>query len=140
MKILECCPRDSTIRQDIYLNKAAHLASRSSLNQRHGCIVVLNDEIISIGWNHNGFNSCELFSIHAEMDALRKIKRSVDLSSAEMYVVRIGSVNTGSPFKLSKPCELCARGILNRNIGKIYYSWSNMLERNPRNRNNYRFI
>ena len=137
VRVLECCPRESTDKQLIFLNKAAQYAERSTLNQRHGCVVVINDEIISTGWNHNYMCSCQVCSIHAEMDALRKIKRNVDLTCAEMYVVRIGPPSKGSPLKLSKPCESCTRGIIHRNLGKVFYSWSFVPERNPRNRNNY---
>ena len=69
---------------------------------------------------------------------------------AEMYVVRIGSESRGyaasNPafLKLSRPCEGCTRGILHRNIGKVYYSWSEIpsSEINPkyRNINNYKWI
>ena len=137
MNILEVQPKDSTIRQNNFLNKAAQLALRSNMNQRHGCVVVLNDEIISCGWNHNYNYMYHNFSIHAEMDALRKIKKNVDLSVAEMYVVRIGP-HKYSPLKLSKPCECCTKGIIVRNIGKVFYSWS-IMELNPRNRNNYSY-
>lgn len=63
-------------------------------------------------------------SCHAEYDALRKIKKTFDLTSAEMYVVRIGTDKMGYPLKLSKPCEGCRKLIERAQIAKVYYSWS----------------
>lgn len=133
-------PKDSTERQNYFLNKAAQLAIRSNLNHRHGCVVVngQTNEIISTGFNHTSEHMFHSFSMHAEIDALRKIKKNVDLTTAEMYVVRIGPESLGNPLKLSKPCEGCAKQILKVSIGKVYYSWSD-IDYDPKSINKYKY-
>jgi deoxycytidylate deaminase len=124
---LEALPKESNDRQEFFLNKAAQMAFRSTMGHRHGCIIVDKDHhtIISTGFNHTYIHLYHKFSIHAEVDALQKIKKNLDLSNCEMYVVRIGP--HGFPLKLSKPCEGCTKIILQSGIGKVYYSWSNII-------------
>lgn len=122
MQIVEVNAKDMNERQFIFFKKAAQHAYRSNLTQRHGCVVVLNDEIISTGFNHTYVHLYHKFSLHAEVDALRKIKRNVDLSNAELYVVRIGPESKGSPLRMSKPCDGCEKIIFKSKVGKVYYS------------------
>jgi deoxycytidylate deaminase len=117
-------PKDCTPLQRQFMDKAAAVAFRSNMAHRHGCIIVLNGEIIARGFNHTGHHLCHMFSYHSEVDALRKIKRNVDLSGAEMYVVRIGTERMGNPLKFSRPCSGCTEAILKAGVGKVYYSWS----------------
>jgi deoxycytidylate deaminase len=70
---------------------------------------------------------CHGFSIHAEVDALTKVKgRKNILSEAELYVARIGKFNPAAPstfcLKYSKPCRECSKAILKQGIRKVYYS------------------
>lgn len=118
-------PKDPDNRQCFYLRKAAQLAFRSNLTQRHGCVIVnsLTDEIISTGYNHTYIHMCHRLSCHAEYDALRKVKKDVNMANVEMYVVRIGPESLGNPLKLSKPCTYCTKMIQKANIGRIFYSW-----------------
>jgi len=140
LKKIQEVPKDSNERQNYFLHKAAQLAFRSNLNHRHGCVVVNSqtNEIISTGYNHTSEHLFHSFSMHAEIDALRKIKRNMDLSNAEMYVVRIGPESLGNPLKLSKPCEGCAKQILKVNLGRVYYSWSD-IEYVPKSKNKYKY-
>jgi deoxycytidylate deaminase len=117
-------PKDCTPLQRQFMEKAARIACRSNMTHRHGCIVVINGEIISEGFNHTGRHLCHMFSYHSEVEALRKIKRKVDLSAAEMYVVRIGTERMGNPLKYSRPCVGCTEAILRAGVGKVFYSWS----------------
>jgi deoxycytidylate deaminase len=112
-------------RQTFYMQKAAKLAFRSNLVQRHGCVVVNSQtgEIISTGYNHTYIHMYHKYSCHAEYDALRKLKRTMDLSNAEMYIVRIGPESLGNPLKLSRPCDGCTKLILKANVGRVFYSW-----------------
>lgn len=124
--VQEKVPQDCDARQEFFMRKAAQLAFKSNMGHRHGCLVVINDEIISTGYNHTKIHFYHNWSCHAEIDALRKIKRNVDLSNAEMYVVRIGPESLGHPFKMSKPCEGCEAAILKCGIKRVYYSWSHV--------------
>lgn len=129
-------------KQEYFMNKAAQLAFRSNLGHRHGCIIVddSTSEILSTGYNHTKIHMYHKLSCHAEIDALMKIKRNVDLSNSKMYIVRIGSDNLGNPLKMSKPCEGCTKAILKSGIKKVYYSWSNIdYSINSKKNNKYNF-
>lgn len=120
-------PKNRTEKQEYFLNKAAQIASNSNMAQRHGCVIIdENDEILSTGYNHTTTYMSHRWSIHAEIDAIRKIKKNIDLSNTELYVVRIGTDRSGNPLKMSKPCDDCTRQILKSGIGKIYYTWSHI--------------
>lgn len=120
-------PKYRTEKQEYFLNKAAQIALKSNMGQRHGCVIIdENGEILSTGYNHTTTHMCHKWSIHAEIDAIRKIKKNIDLSNVELYVVRIGTDRSGNPLKMSKPCDDCTKQILKSGIGKIYYSWSHI--------------
>lgn len=121
-------PRECDERQEFFLKKAAQLAMKSDMTHRHGCVIVdsKTDEIISTGYNRKATHMYHTFSRHAESEALRKLKKSMDSSNLEMYVVRVGPESLGHPLKMSKPCEGCSRQILKSGIAKVYYSWSHM--------------
>lgn len=126
-QLVRQAPRISDDRQEFFLKKAAHVALKSGMAHAHGTVVVLNNEIISTGFNQNTINFSHLWSIHSEVDALRKIRKNVDLSNAEMYVVRIGK-DIDNPLKMSRPCTGCQNFILKRGIGKVYYSYSEVFD------------
>jgi len=102
------------------------------MQHRHGCVIVYNDkEIIAEGYNHTRSSPMEnLFSIHAEMDALHKLRqiartRSKDfIDKCKLYVVRIGTEKMDYPMKLSVPCLRCARLINDIGIPRVCYSIS----------------
>ncbi len=117
-------PRESTERQEKFIGVAKRLASKSDMAHRHGCVLVLGDEIISTGYNQYIEHFCHKFSIHAEVDALVKVKKRLRplLPSCELYVVRIGPKSMEGCLKYSRPCPDCARWIRKMGIGKVYYS------------------
>ena len=115
----------SDARQEYFLQKAANVAVRSTMLHQHGSVIVdsKTNEIIATGYNQRTEYLSHLYSRHAEIDALLKIKKNVDLSNAEMYVVRIGPEST---LKLSAPCVGCTKQILKSGLKNIFYSWSNI--------------
>jgi len=124
MLFTEPMPKTANYRQEYFLNKAAQLAFNSTMTHKHGCVLVNSntDEIISTGYNHTYIHMYHLYSCHAECDTLRKVKKNMDLSNTELYVVRIGPNSLGNPLKLSKPCDGCAKLILKSNVGRVFYS------------------
>lgn len=112
-------------RQDIYMDIAARVAQKSTMGHKHGCVIVLDDEILSIGHNRHCTHMYHTFSIHAEVDALNKInkKKYKNLfSRMELYIVRIGNGKFNQVLKYSKPCEGCQNAIQKYGINKVYYS------------------
>lgn len=129
-------PRDSNERQEFFLRKATQVALRSDMAERHGCVIVNdNGDILASGYNHTSVHMCHSYSVHAEVDALRKLgntrksnkKKHVDLASAQMFVVRVGpETQYGHVLKLSKPCDSCRTQIQLCGVGKVFYSWSHI--------------
>lgn len=114
-------------RQQFYINKAINMAKKSTMEHKHGAVIVHNNEIIATGFNYRQYYMCHGFSIHAEVDALTKIKgRKNILAEAELYVARIGKYNPAAPgdfvVKYSKPCHECTKAITKHGIRKVYYS------------------
>lgn len=57
--------------------------------------------------------------IHAEMDALLKVKNFSDLSKASIYVFRR---NGNGELAMSRPCPACMTKIIEMGIKKVYYT------------------
>ena len=57
--------------------------------------------------------------IHAEMDALLKVKSVDDLSKASIYVFRR---NGNGDLAMSRPCPACMTKIIEMGIKKVYYT------------------
>lgn len=132
------------VQQEKFLKKCADLASKSALTQKHGCVIVHRNEIISCGYNFKIENRSKYkegvatsyihpvhfndvsstdhyacgFSVHAEISTIKKVK-NMDLSNCDMYVVRLGPY---SNFKYSHPCKMCSEYIEKSRIKKVYYS------------------
>lgn len=102
------------------------VATRSNVrNHRHGCIIVKDGEVLAEGFNYYTNHFEHKFSIHAEVDALMKLKKLKRvLPECELYVVRIGTDLMGNPLKYSRPCPDCTRAILNAGIKRVYFSTS----------------
>jgi deoxycytidylate deaminase len=134
MDISKC----STLKQMEFLKKCMTLAHRSNLTQKHGCVIVLDNVIISSGYNYKITNTghsipqnknidakkSKMYSIHAEISTIKKVKHK-DLSRCELYVVRIGPIGNDScchTLKYSHPCEECTLCIEEYGIKKVFYS------------------
>ena len=111
-------------RQYAFLNRALNLARKSScFSHRHGCVIVKGDEIVAEGYNHTDVHLYHKFSIHAEVDAISKLKKNRKyISQCDLYVVRIGRDSMGNPLKYSKPCPDCIKAIQKSGIRRVYYS------------------
>jgi deoxycytidylate deaminase len=113
-----------------FYKKAMHVARKSTMRQQHGCVIVYkNKEIIAEGYNHTRNNNMEkIYSIHAEMEAIKKLRqimRTKDktfINKCKLYVVRIGSGITDALLKQSSPCPHCAKAIDSIGIPRVCFS------------------
>ena len=118
---------------------ASHYATKSTMNSRHGCIVVLNGSIIGNGFNQlRNYSSDKMlnhcYSCHAEIAAVRnamkftKIRKYDEerqnsiLKRMTLYVVRM---NNEDVFLDSKPCNHCYCRLKEIGIRNIIYSDGN---------------
>jgi deoxycytidylate deaminase len=117
-------------RQQTYIDIAMKLAQKSVMEHKHGAVIVISNEVIAMGFNHKQEFMCHQRSIHAEVDAILKVKgrNKCLLNDAEMYVVRIGTVRMNFPLKYSKPCCECQKVIMKYGIRKVYYSVNDELQ------------
>lgn len=114
------------VKHQSFLDRAALVATRSSVKtHRHGCVIVNKDgDIISEGYNYYTTHMEHKWTIHAEVDALMKVKKIKKqiLAECTLYVVRIGTDFMGNPLKYSQPCTDCAKAICKSGIKKIFFS------------------
>ena len=109
------------IKNDHYLKMAAEVAKKSTMTQKHGCVIVYKKKIIATGYNTmpNMFQN----SLHAEINALNKVKnKQYLLKDADLYVVRIGTDSFDNVLKYSKPCDNCSKQIQMNKIRRVFYS------------------
>ena len=93
---------------------------------KHGSVIVKGGRVIGTGVNkernHPTVVSSEHIktdcSVHAEIDALKKVK---DASGATVYVAR---VNRRGQARDSRPCNRCYSTLRNSGIRKIVYTTS----------------
>ena len=91
---------------------------------KHGAVIVKGGRVLSVGINkfrnHPLIIQPEIIktvcSVHAEVDALRKIK---DARGATIYVAR---VNNRGAERMSRPCNYCYDAIRKAGISKIIYT------------------
>lgn len=122
---LELNPRSaqSNDKHAMFVKKAVQAAARSSLKvHRHGCVIVKDGVIVSGGYNYHTKHVNNRFTIHAEMDALVRLKKSIRPQDCDMYVVRIGRDSIHNPpLKYSRPCADCMRALQKAGIKRIYF-------------------
>lgn len=96
------------------LDSLINIAKKSTMKHRHGCCLVYRNKIISTGYNY--CNKMEKFddnyinnkySIHAEKDAIRKIKDTTILNKSVIYVIRISNSNDDISIVEGIPCHHC---------------------------------
>ena len=132
---------DRRDKQNYYLDIAETVLTRSTcLRRKYGAIIVLNDEIISTGYNGapRGRQNCisrnlcmrdqlniprgeryELCrSVHAEMNAIISAARR-DMMGATLYLSgRDPKTNALLSEEETLPCSMCRRHIINSGISQ----------------------
>lgn len=113
----------NNVDADIF-ERATQLAKTSTMTQKHSAIIVYQGKIVAEGVNHIEEYMAHCYSIHAEVDALFKLKHKGRkfLEDCTMICVRVGSKNLEYPIKLSRPCPNCEKAIKQSGLKKIFYS------------------
>jgi len=109
-------------KHEYFMNKAAIIAEKSSMQQKHGAIIVYKNTIIADGFNYTCDYMNNNYSIHAEVAAISKMFYNKKLLEfCDIYVVRIAPAFNNC-LKNSKPCRNCTNFIKKYNLRNIYYS------------------
>lgn len=106
-----------------FVDEIKKLAQKSQMKFRLAAVVYDGEEIISTGYNrpfvtHRLANK-GYCSIHAEVDALRRLTEQRDSEKLSMYVVRI---KRDGSFGNSKPCSKCAAEIRMAGIRTVFFT------------------
>ena len=108
------------------LNLAKKIAEANDFNEKWmlGCVIVKGGSVLSVGMNkpkndpaYIDFEHC---SIHAEVDALKKLTKPA--KGCVMYVARYCK---GGDTGLAKPCSRCALEIRNSGVKRVVYTIDN---------------
>lgn len=107
--------------------KAAHTAEGFNNKNKTGAVIVYRNRIISIGSNSKKTHPLartyskhpEAIYLHAEIDAIIKIKDSSILKDSSIYIAR--KKNNGF-CGLSKPCNGCMAAISHFDIAHVNYT------------------
>lgn len=134
LKIEKFLGKIENTRHIRFLSIAKDLAKNSDFPIfKLGVVIVKQNKIIAKGFNslkthpmqklynkrrENFTKDLPDHPIHAEMQALNSIKH-MDLSNAEMFIVRVGR---DGGFKMAKPCDACLTKIYERDLKKIHYT------------------
>ena len=99
-----------------------YTASKSSMIHRYACAIVHRNKIIAVGYNKYilSFNDDNIYipkkySIHAEKDAIMKVKDKKLLKESKIYVIRISRSDN---FIIESPCDMCEKLLDKYNIKK----------------------
>ncbi len=94
-------------------------AKKSSVHSKFVAVIMYRNKVISIGFNYvkdisskNHFNKYEpnKHSVHAERDAIMKVKNKAILNKCRIIIYKL--TNSGVP-KECGPCEMCFK-LLNK--------------------------
>lgn len=108
------------------------------LSFHHCAIIVKGGSIVSIGYNDlkvNGFvehysQVCRnkrhyCMSTHAEMSAILKARRKIDLRGSKIFVARRSFLDKKDLYAMSRPCVICTHILSDFNITRAYYTIDN---------------
>jgi deoxycytidylate deaminase len=111
--------KEANLTHNYFMHYASNIAKLSSMQHKHGCIIVHRKKILASAFN-------QLFDgqrgIHAEIAAIRSCHSC--MTNTVMYVVRVAPLCYPGILKYSRPCPNCQKLILKHKIKTVFYSTS----------------
>jgi deoxycytidylate deaminase len=111
-------------KQRSLLDLAVRTAEASDVTQKHGAVLVKGGRVLSVGMNKwrnrdmiltvNEYS--DALTTHAEQDALSRVK---DARGAVIYIARVGKAGEE---RMSRPCEACAKALMDAGVKQIVYT------------------
>lgn len=107
---------------DEILEVAIKTAKKSTMRYRVSCVLVDNrGRVVATGYNHMATNGRSMghWSVHAEADALSKVKKIPDGSNLTAFIYRKNS-------RAIDPCPSCEKLLKAYGIERIFCTHENM--------------
>jgi len=98
-------------------------ALKSNMKHKHGCVILYKKKIISKGFNYYKISNLlynnytvqqyenNKYSVHAEQNAINKIRNKLLLCKCTIYIIRLKNLNEitidNNNIELGIPCEAC---------------------------------
>lgn len=103
-----------------------------SMDYRLCALIVSGGNIVSSGFNKRGGSQLQEYyrttdraiSVHAEVDAILRARRKIDMTGSKIYVVRLLRTDRhGKPvYGMARPCEMCSDVLYAYGIKRAVYS------------------
>lgn len=105
----------------------SHVEINHELVAHLAAVIVKGGSIVSVGKNRNRMHSYVMYfadhagcsSVHAELDAIFRVRRKSDLTGCKMYVAR--KTKQGK-IGLAAPCNMCTKAIQRYGIKRVIYT------------------
>lgn len=115
-------------KHKFFISYAKSYAFKSPLRWKYAAIIINQNKIISVGYNHSKLSTLSgLYSTHAEIDAIYNCKDKKLLRNAIMYVVHVNTnQKLNDEYALGAPCHDCEIKLLKcmnkYGLCKVYYT------------------
>ena len=110
-------------QQRNFLNLASRIAETSSVDKRHGAVVVKAGRVLAVGvnkWRNQALVNPDSYAphltVHAEVDALSRLS---DAKGATLYISRLDKFGRE---QYSKPCPRCEKAIIESGVKAVIYT------------------
>lgn len=114
-------------RDQSFLDLAFKISALSTCTQKHGAVIVKGGRVMAVGVNKDrndpGFVVSDnimgkgtVFSVHAEVAALREVK---DPRGSILYVARRSRTGLRA---FSRPCDNCTRALIKAGVKSVVYT------------------
>lgn len=99
---------------------------KKQLSALHGSVIIKGGNVISCALNHPGkcgFSEHYAYhggmTIHSELNAIKKVRRKIDLTGAVCYNLRI---DKHGEVRMSKPCPSCEKLLANYGFKRCVFT------------------
>ena len=100
---------------------AASEAAKSAETFRLGAVLLYKNKVVAHGRNRN-INSRGSWSVHAEMDVVRKAPARWKTRARQLHLVVVRVLRDGTTTGCSKPCAACSHLLSRLGISRITYT------------------
>jgi|TARA_R110000765_G_scaffold316699_4_gene409060 deoxycytidylate deaminase len=112
-------------KEERIISKSREASRKSDCHIGMSAVIVNKHYIVSVGYNRKRFFHKGLTSIHAEIDALNRVKDK-SLKGATMFITRYGNKDRSGGSRLAAPCRNCSqvlrKAMKEQGLKSVYYT------------------